>query len=126
MKKSQMARVVAFDRLVRGGAYPNRAGFGVDYGISERTIARDIEFLRDRLEAPLEFDGDRRGYFYTGPWELPSVVTMAATREDLIASLIEQLKVLSDAERDLVVSSVGFPARSNSAASNEPVARAVA
>ena len=49
MKKSQMARIVTFDKTVRMGEYPSRSSFSVDYGVSERTLALDIEYLRDRL-----------------------------------------------------------------------------
>ena len=106
MKKSQMARIVEFDRQLRQGRYPNRSNFGVDYGVSARTVARDVEYLRDRLEAPLEYDADRRGYYYSKPWNLPAVVVGSGLREDWLASLIEQLKTLKAAERDYVISSV--------------------
>jgi hypothetical protein len=112
-----MARIVTFDKTVRMGEYPSRSSFSVDYGVSERTLARDIEYLRDRLEAPLEYDLNRRGYYYSKPWGLPSVITISAKNEDPITSLIEQLKVLSDLERDFVIKSTCFH---NCTPSNEP------
>jgi proteasome accessory factor B len=65
MKKSQMARVVEFDKLVNSKGYPNVHRFSVDYEVSGRTIARDIEYLRDTLGAPLEYDLARNGYYYS-------------------------------------------------------------
>jgi predicted DNA-binding transcriptional regulator YafY len=42
--------------------------------VNPRTIQRDIEFLRDRLQAPLLFDPVRNGYQYTNPdFHLPMV-----------------------------------------------------
>ncbi|MBM4028246.1 MAG: hypothetical protein FJ280_23060 [Planctomycetes bacterium] len=103
MKKSAMARIVEFDLMVRLGRYPSRMNFSVDYGVTERTVARDIEYLRDRLQAPLEYDTNRRGYFYSKKWELPSVVSMSGMREDKITGLIGRLRALPQDERDFVI-----------------------
>lgn len=44
---------------------------------SRATVARTIEFLRDRLNTPVEYDHDRNGYLYQqgedGPYELPGL-----------------------------------------------------
>ena len=31
----------------------------------KRTIKRDIEFMKDRLNLPIEFDAKQNGYYYT-------------------------------------------------------------
>jgi hypothetical protein len=36
-----------------------------EFEIAVRTAHRDIEFMRDRLNAPLEYNHARRGYHYT-------------------------------------------------------------
>lgn len=42
--------------------------------VDERTIKRDVEFLRDRLMLPIEYDRQRRGYCYKEPtWGIPAV-----------------------------------------------------
>jgi transcriptional antiterminator len=108
MKKSQMARVVEFDKLVNSKGYPNVHRFSVDYEVSGRTIARDIEYLRDTLGAPLEYDLARNGYYYSEPWNLPAVITLSTIKEDQISILIEQIKGLNLSEREFVINSVGF------------------
>lgn len=44
---------------------------------SRATVARAIDFLRDRLNAPVEYDHERNGYIYqrseSGPYELPGL-----------------------------------------------------
>ena len=35
--------------------------------VTPRTIHRDIEYLRDQRSAPIEFDHDKNGYYYTEP-----------------------------------------------------------
>ena len=32
-----------------------------------RTIRRDIDYMRDQLHAPIEFDSVQNGYYYTEP-----------------------------------------------------------
>jgi predicted DNA-binding transcriptional regulator YafY len=47
------------------------------------TISRDIEFMRDQLLAPIEYDTSNRGYYYTKKlYRLPAGFTSA---EDLLA-----------------------------------------
>lgn len=103
MKKSQMIRIVEFDRLVRDTVYPNRMTFSVEYGVSERTVARDIEYLRDRLHAPLEYDWARRGYYYRQPWDISVVITTTVAIEDHIENLIEQMRQLNAKDREMVI-----------------------
>jgi len=44
---------------------------------SRATVMRALEFLRDQLLAPVEYDRERNGYYYRqdrdGPWELPGL-----------------------------------------------------
>jgi hypothetical protein len=60
-----LARIAAIDRAIRGGGWPNASTLARELEVSPRTVQRDIIFLRDRLQAPLEFDGHRHGYCYT-------------------------------------------------------------
>ena len=48
----QANRVVPIDRLLR------------ELEVSRATFKRDLEYLRDRLNAPIEWDRDERGYRY--------------------------------------------------------------
>jgi proteasome accessory factor B len=69
-----LERIAAFDRAVRAGEYPNAGTLARRLEVSRRTVQRDIEFLRDRLGAPLVFDTARQGYAYADPgFRLPAV-----------------------------------------------------
>ena len=103
-----MARIVEFDRLVNLSKYPNRYSFSSDYEVSDRTVARDIEYLRDMLGAPLAYNRARNGYYYSEPWNLPTVVTLSSTSEDRISLLIEELKGLNCSEREFVLTAAGL------------------
>lgn len=103
MKKSQMARIVAFDSLVREGKYPNAQNFSVDYEVSSRTVMRDVDYLRYQLDAPLEYDQHRRGFYYAEDWDLPAVVRLCAKNEDRVSRILQQMKALSETELEMVL-----------------------
>lgn len=60
-------RIIQIDEDIRSGIYPGIQFLMDKHGVSRRTILRDIEFLRDRYQAPVECDRTRKGYYYTDP-----------------------------------------------------------
>jgi hypothetical protein len=99
MKKSQMVRIVEFDRQVTQGKYPNSLCFSVDYEVSQRTVLRDIEYLRDQLGAPLQYDAQHRGFIYTHDWDLPHIIPMSASCEDASTQVITLFRSLNVEDR---------------------------
>jgi predicted DNA-binding transcriptional regulator YafY len=72
--KTQAERLLDLDRRLRNEEYPNCTSFAEQWEISTKTAQRDIDFLRDRMGAPIDYDALRRGYFYTEPtFMLPAV-----------------------------------------------------
>jgi len=79
------------DQLKRG-AYPNCTQVGKRFGLrSRRTIFRDIEFMRDRFLLPIEYDKQRRGFYYSSPVEHFPGVTVSES--ELFAILVAQKAV---------------------------------
>jgi len=77
-----------FDRQVRAGRCPNATTLAQHFEIAPKTAQRAIEFLRDRLRAPLEYDASRKGYRYTShSFQLPAV---QVSQEELLAVLVAQ------------------------------------
>ncbi|MEL3900206.1 MAG: HTH domain-containing protein [Treponema phagedenis] len=58
-------RILQLDEVIRTKKYPTLKTLVQVLGVSARTVQRDIEFLRDMYNAPIEYDHTRRGYFYT-------------------------------------------------------------
>jgi predicted DNA-binding transcriptional regulator YafY len=58
-------RFLWFHGRVKARAYPNASRLADQFEISCRTAQRDIEFMRDRLRAPLTYAHERKGYTYT-------------------------------------------------------------
>jgi predicted DNA-binding transcriptional regulator YafY len=66
--KSGLARLYFIDQQIASGKYPNTGYLAKKWeGISVSTISRDIEFMKDRLNAPIEYDALHRGYYYSEP-----------------------------------------------------------
>lgn len=81
-------RFVWFDRQVRGARYPNAVALAGHFEISIRTARRTIDFMRDMLGAPLEYDATRKGFFYLdSSFDFPQI---QATQEELLAILLAQ------------------------------------
>jgi predicted DNA-binding transcriptional regulator YafY len=83
-----LERIAALDRAVRAGEFPNAGTLADRLEVGRRTVQRDIEFLRDRLGMPLEYDPARHGYYYTDPtYPLP---LLALTEGELVALFLAE------------------------------------
>ena len=58
-----------FHNLIRNGEYPNCSTLAREFEVTVRTIMRDVEFMKSRMDLPLEFDGEHNGYYYSRPVE---------------------------------------------------------
>ena len=61
--KNIYERFVWFHDQVRAGKYPNTTSLSEIFEISKKTAQRDIEFMRDRLRCPFQYDVNRKGYY---------------------------------------------------------------
>ena len=51
--------------MIQRGNYPNATTLADKLEVTPKTIHRDIRFMRDRFQLPLEYDASRNGYEYT-------------------------------------------------------------
>ncbi len=68
---SKLERIYFFHSRVVDGKYPNASTIASEFEVSKSTARRDIDYLRDRLLAPLKFHHKRNGYFYEKEFSLP-------------------------------------------------------
>ena len=67
-----LERFIWFDNEARHGRYPKATRLAEQFELSTKTAHRSIDYFRDRLQAPFEYDESRKGYFYTDPsFQLP-------------------------------------------------------
>ncbi len=86
------ARVLFIDREISKGHFPSAPKLAKQYEVSESTIKRDITYMRDSLECPIEYHKSHKGYYYTEPnFMLPAVFT---DKNGILAAAIV-LKMLS-------------------------------
>jgi len=89
-----LERFVWFDNAMRRWQYPNASSLAEHFEIASKSGQRSIEYFRDRLQAPLEYDSSRKGYYYADlTFQLPVIRLSEA---ELLALLISR-KLISEA-----------------------------
>jgi proteasome accessory factor B len=73
---------------LRRGALTNCTKLVQILGVCRKTVLRDIAFMRDRLDLPIEFDPLIQAYRYTHP--VTSFPTVHVTEGELLALLVAQ------------------------------------
>lgn len=75
-------------RELQSGKFPNATSLAGELEYSAKTIHRDLEFMRDRMDLPIEFDHARNGYRYSE--EVGSFPTLQITEGELFALLVAE------------------------------------
>lgn len=74
--------------VLQGGKFPNASRLAADLEVCAKTIHRDIDFMRDRMGLPIEFDAVRNGYRYTE--EVEAFPTLQITEGELLALMVAE------------------------------------
>ncbi|HEY3762775.1 MAG TPA: WYL domain-containing protein [Verrucomicrobiae bacterium] len=83
-----LERMLRIHQAIQNGSFPNASKLAAEIEVATKTIHRDIEFMRDRLNLPIEFNASRNGYFYTG--EVSAFPTMQITEGELFALVVAE------------------------------------
>lgn len=75
-------------QAIAAGQYPNATKLAAEIEVVTKTIHRDIEFMRDRMGLPIEYDSRKFGYHYTE--EVNAFPTLQITEGELVALLIAE------------------------------------
>lgn len=86
--RSSLERLVAIHSAISSGEWSTASAMAAELGVSQRTIERDIEFLRDRLHAPIRFDRKAHRYYYDRPFVFP---TLRLTEGEMIVFLLGEM-----------------------------------
>jgi predicted DNA-binding transcriptional regulator YafY len=57
-------RLQTIHHEIKEGRHPNTSSLSAALGVSSKTVQRDIDYLRDELDAPIEFRREENGYAY--------------------------------------------------------------
>ncbi len=73
---------------IKAGGCPNRTGLAGNIEVTTKTIQRDIDLMRDRLNLPIAYNGERKGYEFTQPVESFPMVELSEA--ELISVFVAQ------------------------------------
>lgn len=80
-------RLLAIHQLISAKRYPNTVRLAREFDVSQKTIKRDVEWMRVHWDLPIEYDRERHGYFYSREVkQFPGVPTI--TEAEMFALLV--------------------------------------
>jgi proteasome accessory factor B len=88
LSRPPLERMMRIHQEIAAGKYPNATTLAGEIEVTTKTIHRDLNFMRDRLQLPLAFEAGRRGYHYTQP--VSSFPTLQITEGELFALLVAE------------------------------------
>jgi len=88
LTRPPMERMWRIHQEVAEGDFPNCQGLAVELEVSAKTVMRDIEFMRDRLGLPLEYEAVKHGFYYTAP--VRDFPMMKVSQSEVAALLLAQ------------------------------------
>jgi len=83
-----LERMLRIHQALQSGRHPKAAALAAEMEVSTKSIYRDLEFMRDRLELPLAYARARNGYHYTE--EVGNFPTLQITEGELFALLVAE------------------------------------
>jgi predicted DNA-binding transcriptional regulator YafY len=83
-----LERMLRIHQAIASGSYPNATRLAEELEVSTKSVHRDLEFMRERLQLPLAYDSRRYGYCYTE--EVSSFPTLQITEGELFALLVAE------------------------------------
>ena len=83
-----LERMLRIHQAIQQQQYPNASTLAQELEMSTKSIHRDLEFMRDRLGLPLEWDGHRKGYHYTE--EVSSFPALQITEGEIVALVVAE------------------------------------
>jgi proteasome accessory factor B len=74
--KSQFRRLMELTEMIRAERQAvNALTLSAEWGVSQKTVQRDIDFLRDQMHAPIAYDRTKKTYRFTEEaWAMPALV----------------------------------------------------
>jgi len=83
-----LERMLRIHQSLQSGKFPNASTLARELEVSTKSIHRDIEFMRDRLNLPIEYDAAHFGYHYIG--EVSAFPTMQITEGEIFALVVAE------------------------------------
>jgi predicted DNA-binding transcriptional regulator YafY len=88
LSRPPLERMLRIHQAIQSGKRPNATTLARELEVSSKSIYRDLDFMRDRLDLPIEYDGNRFGYFYSEA--VNAFPTLQITEGELFALLVAE------------------------------------
>ncbi len=88
LSRPPLARMMQVHARLQARDFPNCRRLAEDLEVSGKTIQRDIDFMRDRLGLPIEYDPLRLGFAYTEP--VTSFPNVEVSEGEVVALFVAQ------------------------------------
>ncbi|GEM_PF-3025602 len=85
MVNESYLRILEIDKLVRANTFPNCQTLQHFFNVSDRTILRDIDFMKKSFSAPLRYSKSKNGYYYSKEFKLEDI---SLTEGDIVSLLL--------------------------------------
>jgi predicted DNA-binding transcriptional regulator YafY len=98
-KKLAYERYLWFHERLRAGKFPRIADLAAKFEISRRQAAREIEFMRLFLDAPIEYSAEQGGYYYAdASFQFPGVWV---SEEEIVSLVVARRLAAALPDREL-------------------------
>jgi len=86
--RAPIERITRIHAAIQQGRFPNASDLAKELEVSTKSIGRDLDFMRERMNLPLAYDTRRFGYYYTE--EVRGLPTVHVTEGELFALLVAE------------------------------------
>lgn len=86
--RAPIDRITRIHGAIAKGKFPNASDLARELEVSTKSIKRDIEFMRERMNLPLEYNTRKYGYHYTE--EVRNLPNIHVTEGELFALLVAE------------------------------------
>lgn len=86
-----LERMLRIHQAIQAGGFPNAETLAPGLEVSVKTVVRDLEFMRDRLNLPLAYNPSRWGYYYTQ--DVSTFPALQITEGEMFALLVAEKAV---------------------------------
>jgi predicted DNA-binding transcriptional regulator YafY len=66
-RRTTWERLSQIDDWIRAGGYPNARSMARKLGVTQRTVMRDLKFMKENRHLPIEYDPRKYGFYYSKP-----------------------------------------------------------
>jgi predicted DNA-binding transcriptional regulator YafY len=83
-----LARFQEIFHAIKSGRFPNRTQLARSIEVTTKTIQRDLDYMRNQLGLPIEFNYARGGYYFTKP--MSDLPLFQLTESELVSIFVAQ------------------------------------